>query len=57
MHVKNAEQNIIMIDDLFHVVDLTGKLLNKEDPAEDDTKPFDEFMRFAAQTTITNQDG
>ena len=40
MDVKFTGQNIHMVffDDLLHAVDLMGKLLNKEDPAEDDTK-------------------
>ena len=59
MHASKEEmqQNIIMIDDLFHVIDLTGKLLNKRDPDEDDHTPFDEFMRYAQSTTITDKDG
>ena len=48
---------MMMLDDLFHVIDLTGKLLNKASPDGEDTKPFDEFMKVAIQTTISDQAG
>ena len=32
IHPKDREHNIIMVDDLFHIVDLAGQLLNKADP-------------------------
>ena len=54
---KNAAENMMMLDDLFHVIDLTGKLLNKASPDGEDTKPFDEFMKVAIQTTISDQAG
>jgi hypothetical protein len=47
VHPKDRENNIIMVDDLFHVVDLTGQLLNKAEPADDATLPYDEFLRHA----------
>lgn len=47
VHPKDRENNIIMVDDLFHVVDLTGQLLNKAEPADDATTPYDEFLRHA----------
>ena len=38
-----------MISDLFHILDMAGTLLNKAEPDNDDTAPFDEFMRYAKQ--------
>jgi hypothetical protein len=36
-----------LISDLFHILDLAAKMLNKEDPAQDDIRPYEEFMRYA----------
>ena len=47
IHPKDREHNIIMVDDLFHIVDLAGQLLNKADPDDHDTKPYDEFLKYA----------
>ena len=57
MHPKDRENNIIMVDDLFHVVDLTGQLLNKSEPGDDSTLPYDEFLRYAVTQMITDKDG
>ena len=57
VHPKDRENNIIMVDDLFHVVDLTGQLLNKAEPAEDSTAPYDEFLKHAVTQMITDNDG
>ena len=46
-----------MVDDLFHVVDLAGQLMNKADPSDDDTKPYDEFLKMAITQTVTDKDG
>jgi hypothetical protein len=46
-----------MINDLFHVIDLSGQLLNKKEPADDDTTPFDEFCKYAQQAVVSNKDG
>lgn len=54
---KNIDQSIVMLEDLFHCVELTGQLLNKLDPDGNESKPFDEFMKFAGQTTIDDSDG
>lgn len=51
-HLHNENQrfpNEIMISDLFHILDMAGTLLNKAEPDNDDTAPFDEFMRYAKQ--------
>ena len=37
----------VMISDLFHIVNLASILMNKEEPDDDNTKPFDEFMKYA----------
>lgn len=34
------------LQDLYHVIDLCGKLLSKKEPAEDDGTPFEEFNRY-----------
>ena len=36
-------KNEIMLTDLFHIVHLAGKLLNKAEPADDDETPFEQF--------------
>ena len=36
-----------MISDLFHIVNLASILMNKEEPDDDNTAPFDEFMKYA----------
>lgn len=38
---------MILINDLFHIIDLAGTLMNKEEPAGDDTRPFEEFMKYS----------
>ena len=57
VHPKERESNIVMIDDIFHVIDLAAKLLNKDDPKDTDTKPFDEFMKHASTQLVTDKDG
>lgn len=46
-----------MIDDLFHLIDLAGTLLNKKAPADDDTRPYEEFMKYADTMEVKDQDG
>lgn len=46
-----------MIDDLFHLIDLAGTLLNKKAPAEDSTRPFEEFCKYAEKMEVTDKDG
>ena len=46
-----------MIDDLFHLIDLAGELLNKKAPADDSTRPYEEFMKYADTTEVTDKDG
>ena len=41
-----------MISDLFHIVDLASILMNKAEPADDCTKPFDEFMKYAQRRIV-----
>lgn len=46
------------MNDLFHVIDLAGKLLNKKEPEEDDTTPYDEFMKYAKTVIVAeHEDG
>jgi len=46
------------LNDLFHVIDLAGKLLNKKEPQEDDTTPYDEFMKYAKTVIVAeHEDG
>lgn len=48
VHSSNTRfPNDIMISDLHHIIELTGMLLNKEDPTDDCEKPFDEFTRYS----------
>ena len=56
-HLHQKEAGIIMIDDLFHLIDLAGTLLNKKAPADDSTRPYDEFMKYADTMEVTDKDG
>jgi len=55
LHQK--EDGIIMIDDLFHLIDLAGTLLNKKAPSDDSTRPYEEFMKYADTMEVTDKDG
>jgi len=44
-HLKH--QGHIKLTDLFHIIDLCGKLLNKREPDEDDETPCEEFYKYA----------
>lgn len=46
-----------MLDDLFHIVDLAGVLLNKKAPSDEDTRPYEEFMKYADNQLVTDKDG
>ena len=45
---------MITLKDLFLLVTMAGKLMNKKDPEDDDTRPFEEFM---THSTKTRSDG
>ena len=45
------------MNDLFHILDLSGILLNKAEPDDSDTRPFDEFMRYAKTMTVAAKPG
>lgn len=45
---------MITIKDLFLLITMAGKLMNKKDPEDDCTKPFEEFM---AHSTKSRSDG
>ena len=36
---------------------MAGKLLNKKEPADDDTRPFDEWQRYAQYMVVTDDKG
>jgi len=42
-HHKHTIKKHVMLTDLFHVIHLAGKLLNKSEPADDDETPFLQF--------------
>lgn len=55
VHNRNARfTDDVMISDLFHIVDLASILMNKAEPADDCTKPFDEFMKHAQRRIVVN---
>jgi|TARA_B110001450_G_scaffold141411_1_gene132420 hypothetical protein len=55
---EERDPNEVHLNDLFHVIDLAGKLLNKKEPAEDDTTPYDEFMKYAKTVIVAeHEDG
>ena len=45
----------VMISDLFHIINLASILMNKEEPDDDNTKPFDEFMKYAQRRIVVNE--
>jgi hypothetical protein len=44
-----------MISDLFHIVNLASILMNKEEPDDENTAPFDEFMKYAKRRIVVNE--
>jgi len=46
-----------MIDDLFHIVHLASLILNKKEPSGNDTKPFEEFLKYSQQQIVTDKEG
>lgn len=55
---EERDPNEVHLNDLFHVIDLAGKLLNKKEPDEDDTTPYDEFMKYAKTVIVAeHEDG
>lgn len=38
---------MILINDMFHIIDLAGTLMNKAEHDDDDTRPFEEFMKYS----------
>ena len=56
-HLHEKEAGVVMLDDLFHIVDLAGVLLNKRAPADEDTRPYEEFMKYADNQLVTDKDG
>lgn len=46
----------ILISDLYHILDLAGKLLNKKDPDQDDVRPYEEFMRYAQVQAVADKE-
>lgn len=51
VHAQRSKQEV-MLADLFYIVDLAGILLNKENPPDDSTLPFDEFQKFMQYETL-----
>lgn len=47
----------ILLTDLFHIVDYSSFLLNKECPGDDATTPFDEFMKYARTEKMAENEG
>lgn len=44
---RERDPNEVHLSDVFHIVDLAGKMMNKQEPHEDDETPYDEFMKHA----------
>jgi len=56
IHNRNARfVDDVMISDLFHIVNLASILMNKEEPDDDNTRPFDEFMKYAQRRIVVNE--
>lgn len=43
----DRDPNEVHLSDLFHIIDLAGKMMNKKEPDEDDETPYDEYMKHA----------
>ena len=48
--------NEVMLTDLFHVIHHVGILLNKEDPSDDDTTPYEQFKKYAKTISHEGQE-
>ena len=46
-HIHGKSASSVLPKELHHVLDLAGKLLNKEAPSDDDTLPFTVYMNKA----------
>lgn len=46
----------ILLTDLFHILDLAGKLLNKKEPDQDSNRPFEEFMRYVKVQSVEDKE-
>lgn len=44
-HLKGEKHEKITLKDLFTLTHLAGRLMNKKDPDDTDTRPCEEFMR------------
>lgn len=56
-HTENQRfPNDILISDLFHIIHYAGILLNKKEPLDDDTRPFDEYMKYAKSRTVIDEE-
>ena len=53
---QEREINEVHLNDLFHVIDLAGKLLNKGEPSEEDCTPYDEFMKYAKTVIVAESE-
>lgn len=53
-HDERFEQEIL-ISDLFHIIDLAGQFMNKKAPDDNDTRPYDEFMRYAKLHSVADE--
>lgn len=47
---RNPEK--IYINDLFHILDLAGTLMNKAEPGDNDPTPFQEFNKHAKEDDL-----
>ena len=41
---RNPEE--VHLSELFNIVDLAGKLMNKKEPEDDDETPYNEYLRW-----------
>lgn len=48
-------ENEIMLSDLFHIIDLAGRLMNKKEPSPDDTRPYDEFKKYSKKQIVADE--
>ena len=47
----------VMLTDFFHIIHYSGILLNKASPDDDDTAPFEHFMKYARKEFIALSEG
>ena len=46
-NIRLRDRNKVYLNDLFHILDLAGTLMNKAEPSDSDPTPFNEFKKYS----------